>query len=251
VRLHAGLNHLFTATPTSYLLTLALGCGGHASASDQSARSWTVRVNGQDTIGTGAGDCSGTGETVSASGGFTAAAQQRYWSGAGVRLGRPARIDLVVAGSPSAGLTARVALYEEVPLADYPLPARPAQVRLDPDFGTSLKQPREVTLPGRAATGRWTTTTPYDDRLELDGTTTGPGVVEVRVNGQLVTGTTSWTYSDSGFQLPIDPDALASAHVRRPAAGQPVTVTVTVSRFAERTWRLRLGLGPTNGLRID
>jgi hypothetical protein len=241
VPLHAGLNHLFTATPTSYGLTVALGCTG--SLPTGRPQGMTLRINGEDTVGTDGGRCGGgpTGESVSATGGSTEAAQQRYWAGAGVRPGQPVSVDVVVAGTPSARTTARVALYQDVPLAEYPLPARPAKLWLDPTFGRVLKQSREVVLPGRAATGSWSVTLPYDARLEVAGFTSSPGEVEVRVAGQLVGQASSWTYSGNGFQLPIDPDALRLAQLPVPSAGTPTTITVTVNRFAERTWRLFVG----------
>lgn len=241
VPLHAGVNHMFTATPASYGLTVALGCTG--SLPGDLPRAMTLRINGEDTVGTQGGECGDavSGESVSASGGYLPAAQQRYWSQAGVRLGQPVSIDLVVVGTPSAGSTARVGLYQDVPLADYPFPTRPATTQLDPDFGLNLTQTHEVVLPGRAATGSWSITLPYDARLELGGITTGPGRVEVLVAGRLVGGASTWTYSTAGFQVPIDPDALRLARLRVPSTGTPTTITVTVTRFTQRTWRLRVG----------
>ena len=250
VPLHAGLNRLFTATPASFGLTVALACSGRL-ASDR-PRGLTIRINGQDTVATQGGGCgdASTGESASASGGWTEAAQQRYWSQAGVRLGQPVSVDVVVDGTPTAGTTARVALYQDVPLADYPFPSRPARTQLDPDVGPALQRSHSVVLPGGAATGTWTATVPYAARLVVRGGTTGPGLVEVRLGGRLVAGTASWTYDEGGFELAIDPDALRLAKVPVPAAGTPVTISITVSRFAERTWQLQLGVATSSALQI-
>lgn len=246
VPVHAGLNHLFSATPTSYRLDLALACSG-----GDLPGGLTVRVNGEDTVGTAQGKCSDSpGESTSANGGYTDAAQQRYWSGVGVRPGRSTTVDVFVTGAPPAGTTVRVALYQDVPLADYPFPGRPATLQIDPDFGLSLTQSHEVTLPGSAATGRWSRRVPYDPRLELGGVLTAPGLVELRVNGVLVGGQASWDYSPAAFQLSIRADDLRQAGLLVPTAGTPVTVTVTLSRFAERTWRLRLGRSTNGGLQV-
>ncbi len=245
VPLHAGVNHMFTATPASYGLTVALGCTG--SLPGDLPRAMTIRINGEDTVGTQGGECGDavSGESVSASGGYLPAAQQRYWSQAGVRLGQPVSIDLVVAGTPSAGSTARVGALPGCPARGLPAPDPTRHHAAGPRLRSRTSTQTHEVRPAGSGRHRQPGQSPC---RTTRGSSSGasrpaPGGSRSVSAGQLVGGASSWTYSDSGFQVPIDPDALRLARRPRcPPRATPTTITVTRHDGSlSATWRLRVG----------
>jgi hypothetical protein len=236
LRIAPGTTRLFTVTPSSYGLTLAAGC-----SDGDDTTSYTIRVNGHSGLGSKCAGGAG-GSQASASGGLVGAGA--YWRSQGVRLGAPSQISVTVSDSPGvphrAGLLA-VALYQAVPLADYPFPRAPRQLAT-PELDTSQVIDKElITLAGGAAVGTWTSTVPYRSDLDIAGATTAPGLIMVLADGKPVDGHASWDYVDNSFEITLPPSTLRQAGVTVPKVGAPLKLTIQVSRFASPSWRLWVG----------
>lgn len=205
----------FTFTPTSYDLLLRATCPPDDPAVVH------VRIAGREV---GSSSCGGAW-----SGGTSAAA---FWGGFGVAPGRAATVEVTVedrgGGLVPAG-TVRVAAYQRVPLADYPLPPRPATL-------PTLQPVDEATGwdARRGPAGR-TRSVRVDATSDLRVTTVAPGAVRVTVAGRTVGLVESWTWEWQLTEIGLGVAALRAAGVEV-SAGQSVDVTVTGERFAEPAW---------------
>lgn len=213
----------FTFVPTSYELFLATFCSNPRSLI-------TVAVNGRVDQG---GGCSGGQGDIADS-----AASVTEWQKANqVVLGQSntVTVTLVDADTPTAQPldqaqrptgTLAAAIYQGVPVADYPLPAKPAHL---PPLTSNGGEP--VILDSRTVGPNGTFTVPATVGSRLDVTAVAPGQIDVQVNGQHLQTDAFWTY-DSQTAM-ID---LSSAMLHGARAGQNVTLTITATRFASPYW---------------
>ena len=239
-------------TPTRWGLDFAYQCPTQMAGTAQ----FEIRVNGfvvlgSDCVGSDPGGGIGGPQVVALDGssgdyGETNPAAQTFWSALGIRLGRPttAVVTVTRAGfvaSPPPAMTAVV--YQDVPFADYPLPKRPARVTPPFDLLTPLNHAQRITLPDAAVNGTWTARLPYRKDLVVDGTVSGPGEIEIRVDGVLVGGFDSYDYNGGeGFTRTIGPPLLPLPPGRTfPKVGQTITLTIDVQHFAGPDWALQLG----------
>ncbi len=239
-------------TPTRWGLDFAYQCPTEMAGTAQ----FEIRVNGfvvlgSDCVGSDPGGGIGGPQVVALDGssgdyGETNPAAQTFWSALGIKLGRPttAVVTVTRAGfvaSPPPAMTAVV--YQDVPFADYPLPQRPARVRPPFDLLTPLNRAERITLPDDAVNGTWTARLPYRKDLVVDGSVSGPGQIEIRVDGLLVGGFDSYDYnSGEGFTRTVGPPLLTLPHGRTfPKVGQTITLTISVQHFTGPDWALQLG----------
>ncbi|MGN6333425.1 MAG: hypothetical protein ACTHOD_17560 [Motilibacteraceae bacterium] len=228
----------FRFTPTDWHLQLISAC---ASAPDSA---WlAVQVNGHPTLG---GGCGG-----GMSGNY--GHDQEFWSALGVRLGQPSTVTLTLDEPPAADGTGPssplplpsgrrpaavfgVGVYQRVPLADYPMPPRPAAlIPLSRVSGPGTLDSREV-----GANGTFTVRAVVGPKTELKTMSVAPGALRLLVDGKAINEADSWQW-DIGHQTGtnLDQDTLRAAGVQVPD-GTTVTVTVEASRFAVPGWTLEV-----------
>jgi hypothetical protein len=243
-------------TPTVWGLDFAFRCPVLMSGEAR----FEIRLKGHLILGTG---CSGPdpdgvinvpGE-VSVDGssgdyGSSNPSARTYWQALGIRIGQPARVVITVkepgfATSPPPALL--VGVYQDVPFAEYPLPARPATVPPPEETGLPATHAHRITLPGGSANGTWTLRLPYRPDLVVQGGVSGPGQIQVKVDGVLVSGYDSYDYQRGRwFTANVGPPWPPWPPGRKqPRAGQTITVTVTMSGFEGPDWRLELGRSAT------
>lgn len=232
-----------TFTPTTYVLSVATTCDKDMP-SDYMV---SYEVNGHEAM---AGSCSIGVSASSAQWGQDRAMWQAEY---GVTLGQPATLTARIV-RPAKGEEPRhaatydgaldkdyrvaFAVYQPVPLADYPLPSKPAH--LDPwqpvghDHG-SLYASYDAARVGTNTT-RSTTLTLPPLGAQVDLSAGAPGRFVVAVDGTTILDWSSWTWDSDGFGgIALDPTALAPYGLRL-KAGQRITVTITTSRFTEPRW---------------
>lgn len=236
-------------TPTVWGLDFAFRCPARTSG----AAEFDIRVKGYLILG---GRCSRTDpngafaqpgdvpvDGSSGDYGISNPAAQTFWQALGVQVGRPvtALVTVKQAGfAANPPPTLLVGVYQDVPFADYPVPSRPATAGPPAYTGPPISDPHAVSLPAGAADGTWTIQLPYRADLVVQGGVSAPGQVQVRVDGVLVGGYDSYEYAPgNGFVVGLGPP-WPVGH-RPPKPGQPVTITVTLSHFAEPYWKLALG----------
>lgn len=236
----------FRFTPTDWHLQLDSMC---ASAPDLV---WlAVRVNDHPMM---EGGCGGG---MSANYGH----DQEFWTQLGVRLGQPSTVTMTLiepstnvpedlcrtcTPAPSTpyplpaarrpGAVFAVGVYERVPLADYPLPPRPATLQpLSRVSGPGTLDSRDV-----GANGTFSVRAVVGPKTELKTMSVAPGALRLLVNGKAINEADSWRW-DFGSQVGtnLDQDTLRAAGVQVPD-GTTVTVTVEASRFAVPGWTLEV-----------
>jgi hypothetical protein len=236
-------------TPTVLGLDFAFRCPVAMSGHSE----FEVRVNGTLILSSG---CSGSNPDAdftnrgvvpvdgsSGDYGIGNVAAHTFWQALGLRIGRPARAVITVreaafATSPPPRLL--VGVYQDVPFAEYPLPQRPASVPKPYDIGLPISHVQPVTVPYLQVNGTWTLRLPYRSDLVVQGGVSGPGEIQVAVDGTLVSGFESYDYQQGKwFTLNVGPPWPAGR--REPRPGQLVTISITMSHFVGHDWRLEFG----------
>jgi hypothetical protein len=243
-------------TPTGWGLDFAYRCPVVMSGDAR----FEIRVKGNLILGTG---CSGSdpngvitvpGElSVDGSSGDygnSNPSARTYWQALGIRIGQPARAVITVkepgfATTPPPSLL--VGVYQDVPFAEYPLPARPTFVPPPEETGLPATHSHQISLPGHAANGTWTLRLPYRPDLVVQGGVSGPGQIQVKIDGVLVSGYDSYDYQRGRwFTANVGPPWPPWPPGRKqPRVGQAITVSVTTSNFEAPDWRLELGRSAT------
>lgn len=224
----------FTFAPTSYQLYLATFCTNPRTLV-------SVAVNGHLAS---FGACGGGLGNIA-----DPAASQAAWKISNqVILGRPntVTVTLVDADTPTARTlppskrpagTVSAAIYQGVPLADYPLPAKPA--RLAP---LTANGGEAVVLDSRVVGGNGTFTVPLPVGSRLDLTAIAPGQIDVWANGQHLETEAFWTYHDQTASIDLTAGRLREPRTI-PTPGESVTVRITASRFTGPYWLASTGAG--------
>lgn len=146
-------------------------------------------------------------------------------------MGKPVTITLTV---DSGGGLAQLSVYQQVPLAEYVFPPRPATVVAPPTNGAGLGQILAASSKV-GANGAATVNVVLGANTQLILGTSAPGQLEVLVEGIRLTTTTSWGWASGSFVVFLAPDELAR-HGIKARAGQTVQFTVQASRFAVAGW---------------
>ncbi|MEU8002806.1 SigE family RNA polymerase sigma factor [Catellatospora sp. NPDC049111] len=205
----------------------------------------SVLINGDKVYGTG---CSTNGViTFGSSVRLTAASL----GSRGVSIGTPATITLIVEepstwleDPPPGGAYAEpggtvpddgvmaVVLGESVPFDEYPLPARPDELK-------TLSRPDAAQL-GRSvlvnAAGPHTVTMPWrGGPLELAGRSQTPGIMRIKINGLLIRTQTWWDYTSMSRGAQLSAEELAELGVN-PQLDEPVTITVETEHMTGDWW---------------
>ena len=187
-----------------------------------------------------------------------------YQIGVAVAAKTTVLANVFVSHAPSPGLPSlfknaqiHVAIYENIPWEDYPLPPRPADLDTNPEYAWwSGMSTVRLLGPNTASEANQplTFTQPFDETLSLNLQVRGPGRLRVLINGKdigrqlddwlLTEGTfiSFWEYRPSGFSiLPLDPsvtfnNVYTAAPPLKP--GTPVTVTIEPRDFQGPDWRI-------------
>ncbi|MBB5874005.1 hypothetical protein F4553_007439 [Allocatelliglobosispora scoriae] len=257
-----------TFTPRSWAFSLAANCRSTAVAS------LSVRVKGAAAgstgpVGLGCGP--GTGNTLDLSPQRTVTPDDRRdgWRHHGVaRIDRPVTL-IATIGLGSGETTAPpgrlhggavLAVYEEVPFEQYPLPARPAVL---PDLDTLTRGPDGMVHPDRTVdpgppsqpigtldsrtlsgpNGTFALQVPLPSRLRCVADSVAPGELRFAVAGRPGLTSTFWEWRGTSLDaVGSDDPAVFGLH-----AGDPVTITVTALHFTDPAWRLRCFTVDGNG----
>lgn len=238
VEMVSGQTATLTVTPTAWGLALATACSEpDAKLVDQLDSLIIVSVGGQRLFH--GGGCGG---------GFRGPwhRDQVLWRDVGVELGTPMTVQITVTGpqpTPPVTPTLLLGVYQDVPVADYPLPSLPATVpTTPPDGGIALPELlRSVEVGAGMTSGTVTRTLAYSPTLTARIQAWAPGEFVLALNGHEVGGASFWTYSSDAAQVSLDAVMLREAGVAVPRTGEPITITVTARRFASPAWRVRLG----------
>lgn len=238
VEMVSGRTATLTVTPTAWGLALAMACSeSDALLVEQLDSQVAVSVDGRPFVQ--GGGCGG---------GFRGPwhRDQALWRDAGVELGTPMTIQIRVTGPqplPPAIPSLAVGVYQDVPVAEYPLPSPPATVpTTPPDGGIALPELRRAIEVGAGATsGTVTRTVAYSPTLTARVQAWAPGEIVLGLNGQEVGGASFWTYSSDAAEVSLDAETLREAGLVVPRTGEPVAITVTARRFASPAWRVWLG----------
>lgn len=183
---------------------------------------------------------------------------------AGLKLGEPATLKVTQTGAftplpegritplpqPSIG-TVRVAIWEPVDFADYPLPPRPPQLAELPELMTCAE--REAKRPAPDDYLRADPSNPnapgsrtfvWQGEFSYLASASTPGKLRLSINGTQVEETTWWRY-DAGIHLGHDRDTADDADWKdlpgwvQPRQGELVTITVTPEHMTG-PWHLRI-----------
>lgn len=217
----------FTFVPTSYALVLWTFCSSpHTLVS--------VAINGHLASFGGCGG--GLGGVADA-----AASRVEWKTASAVVLGHPNTVTvtlvdgdtptakpLKMAGRPAGTVTS--AIYQGIPVADYPLPAKPAHL---PPLTANGGEP--VVLDSRTVGADGTFALLLSAGGRLDVTAIGPGQIDLKVNGQHLQTSAFWTYGSQTVLIDLSAARLLGAGVTT-SNGQQVTVTVTATRFTGPYW---------------
>jgi len=151
-----------------------------------------------------------------------------------------------------------VAIYGSVPWKDYPLPARPADIRTNEMYAPqSIPDTVRVLGPATAdaANKPLTFTQPFYPDQELYLEVRGPGRMRVLINGKdvgervpLSTTTADgllsfWAYQTEGHEFSF----FSSPTGPEPERGTPVTVRIVPQDFRGPDWRIAVVRAPPNG----
>lgn len=248
----------FTVTPTSYDLSLFGVCSGPSSYLVEVSIVGDPSGGSDGQQGASCGDQFGVGPSPDHS---TPAQRETYWRGSNITPGRPVTISVVIGvaepdgsagqpttASPPAVGTARVGLYQDVPLSSYPLPARPAGWRAPIASASELYAGRRaVTLPPGRSTGTWSGTITYTEDLAVLGSVSAPGLVRVWLNGQLASEQSFWTWDKTFYAARLGPIDLPQGVSQEPAVGSKAVVKVEFDRFTQPSWELGVGTRKTGG----
>jgi hypothetical protein len=126
--------------------------------------------------------------------------------------------------------TWRLAVYEAVPLDEYPFPDRPDQLLPIDQGAVSGGGPRLVWGDGSADQEGFTYTVPVEGGLEVRVATVEPGEWRMLVNGVVMVTDRSWTYEQEGFGANLTLDQLGI----RP--GDEVELSFQTDRFTGNTY---------------
>lgn len=225
-----------TFTPSTLAFGIVAACttpgadvGNAANPSSQ------VTIDGKSYIGF---SCSPSGPMGTDGGSDMSRPSQDFAQAYGLHVGKPVHVSLSWGdGVSRIGTAWRLAVYEAVPLAQYPFPARPATL-LTPELGFSPLYPQDVSLFTAAATATHpnTTVTNADVTLRhgltISGVAVEPGQIEVLVNGHVVSLSRSWDYTEQSFSAGAD---LASMGLK---AGAHVAITIRTERFTAASWQV-------------
>jgi hypothetical protein len=140
-----------------------------------------------------------------------------------------------------------VAVYAQMPVADYPFPPRPKTLEsLDEDTnsggGTMLGK---VDSRSVGANGEGAVVTKLTNKgVQLEVYAVAPGAVTMTVNGQTVDVARFWTWKGSGYgSLVLRPGALHQLGIDV-QVGDRISVGVAGKRFADPAWRAEVREGP-------
>lgn len=189
----------------------------------------------------------GSGCTGSTRAGFEQ--DEAYWSALGVRPGEPSTLSVTVipvaamgpigdevADADDPSLVVLLAVYEDVPVAEYPFPPRPAT--LEPIGGGANQIPDAAAV---MTPDRRTATVTWDETLQASIAAAEPGTARLLVDGVVVGGAGFWDYEGGGAGLFLGSQTLTDAGLPAPVPGQVLTLTVEAERFAEGAWEVRVG----------
>lgn len=239
----------FTFTPSSWQLGVACTSPGPEPAVDPVV---AISVNGHATM---SGGCPGAS--------FSAGPDEdaKFWSNLGVRLGEPSTVTATLqtrVTTPSSPLpvgdrphlTIEIAVYQRVPLDQYPLPPRPATLAALPRMsGAGTVDSRTVGADGTFPVD------PPSTAQQVHVDTVAPGEVEIRawivdpragnpapdistlpLLGRLET----WTWTSNGTVVDVTRAGLAE-HGLRIRAHQQLFLYVVASRFTAAGWTVSTG----------
>lgn len=245
-----GESRTFMVVPQTFGLATRTDC----STSGPEVLWISVTVNGQQDTASGCDDGATSIGGRGPYGDGGAIWRDKY----GVQLGKPTSVTVTVSASPpdnqtptsrsTAALSTQTAsiqvgMYQDVPVADYPFPPRPKVV------DAPAQHPDTVSFEELTHSTKMEPATPDDTKslrvaytpdLSAAIRSWAPGVVELLVNGTIVTGLPSWTYTEGGTQIDLTPSTLTDAGIT-PTAGEVITITARGSRFTDPAWRVTVG----------
>jgi hypothetical protein len=188
-------------TPTALPITLATSCTDTRALQSISVDGRTVVSGGCGAVPTGDG------------GPFT--------------VGRTATVTFSVTGRG----TALLAVYQRVPLPQYPFPPRPDRLaELPPPGARGALDSRTV-----GATGEHALDVVVEDGQQLEVHSVAPGAVRLLVDGRELALAEFWDWEASTHALSLAPATLRS-HGVTASTGQVVRVTVQATGFAVPGW---------------
>lgn len=196
-----------------------------------------VDVNGRPASGTSCGRALSTG----GDGDF---GQPHGWQDYGVTVGEPVTVTMGPGrgfADLDGGTTWRLAVYEAVPLNEYPFPDPPDQLlTLDKDpLGGEGR--RLLWGDGSAYSVGFTYTVPVRQGLELRVETVEPGELRMLVDGVVRATYRSWTYEQEGY------GAFVSLRELGIEPGDEVKISFQTERFTGNNYRLAVyDTGPTS-----
>lgn len=188
----------------------------------------TVDVNGRPASGTSCGSALSLG----GDGDF---GQPQGWADYGVTAGEPVTVTM----GPGRGFAAldgpttwRLAVYEAVPLDDYPFPERPEQL-LALDSGPLAGEGRRLVWGDASVDPEgFVYTVPVRHGLELRVETVEPGELRMLVDGVVRATYRSWTYEQEGY------GAFVSLRELGVQPGDTVDISFEAERFTGTTYRV-------------